>query len=251
MYTLNHCILNNNHNYNCLYCSGYSGYNIIGSFVIFILGSYALSQYTIPSYLKDSYSPIKWYVLYPGNAWTSLLYSIPPTPLIVKIPLMTLSISSFSLWANNSHFINFIDVTSIYWVVVTTTLYALPYSKYSHIILWFVNSSSIIFIIFSINTGYYNDILLYYDYNIIPLTATINIICSLILYSYYADNLIFNIAAFFIITGYLFKLKDIYYNTFWGTSVFHVFTAIGIHILIYMNKKCTKNKSKKVNLLFL
>ena len=229
------------------------GPDLVSSIIIFFVGSYSLSQHTIPSYLKESYTPIKWYIKHPANAWSSLLFSIPKTPLIMKLPLMTLSIASFSLWANSTLSVNFIDVTSIYWVIITTTIYSLPYCKNGNKIIWVINSTSSIFIASSIYTGFYKDILVYYNDNIVPFTGAINIICCIILYSYYLDNKSFNIAAFFVICGYICKLQTIYYNAYWGTSVFHVFTAIGIHILLYMDKHITKdnkiivNKFKKKN----
>lgn len=218
------------------------GPDLVSSMIIFFVGSYSLSQHTIPSYLKESYTPIKWYVKYPANAWSSILFFIPKTPLIMKLPLMTLSIASFSLWANSTLYVNFIDVTSIYWVIINTTIYSLPYCKNGNKIIWIINSTSSIFIASSIYTGFYKDILVYYNDNIVPFTGAINIVCCIILYSYYLDNKSFNIAAFFVICGYICKLQTINYNAYWGTSVFHVFTAIGIHILIYMDKHITTDK---------
>lgn len=205
---------------NYIYCYGP---NLASSILFFFIGSYALSQHTIPSRVKDSYTPINWYIQHPENAWSSLLYSIPHTPLLMKFPLMTLSITSFSLWANSSTIVNFIDVTSIYWVTINTSLYALPNAGNNHKIIWFINASSTIFIASSIYTGFYNDVLIYYSDNIVPLTGAINITCCIILYAYYLHHKSFNIAAFFIICGYICKLQTIYYNAYWGTSVFHIF----------------------------
>lgn len=246
MNTSNNIILKNNifspiRNYTLKY-----GPNLVYSVIVFFVGSYTLSQHTIPSHVKESYTPIKWYIRHPENAWSSLLYSIPNTPLLMKFPLMTLSISSFSLWANSTLHVNFIDVTSIYWVIINTTLYSLPYCKNSSKIIWVINSTSSIFIASSIYTGLYKDILVYYNNNIVPFTGAFNAICCIILYSYYLDNKTFNIAAFFVICGYICKLQTIYYNAYWGTSVFHIFTAIGIHILVYMEKPI-HNKIKKSN----
>jgi len=213
--------------------------NLLCSTFIFLVGSYLLSQNTIPSHLKESY--LHWYIVHPCNAWSSVLYALPRTPIVMKIPLMTLAISSFSLWSNTQPYINFIDVTSIYWVIITTSLYSLPYSKHKIKVIWVINSSTALFIGTSIYSGIYNPILLYYDENIVPFTGAVNIVCGIVLYSYYLDNLYFNIGSFFIICGYICKLQTIYYDVYWGTAVFHIFTAIGIHILVYMDKPQLKN----------
>ena len=166
----------------------------VGSSIVFCIGAYFLSQNTIPSHLEESYSITKWYILHPENAWSSLLYALPRTPIIMKIPLMSLAISSFSLWSNAQPYINFVDVTNIYWVVITTSLYSLPYSKHKDKVIWVVHSSTTLFIGSSIYSGLYNNILTYYDVNIVPFTGIINIICGIFLYSYYLDNVYFNIS---------------------------------------------------------
>ena len=215
----------------------------VGSSIVFLIGAYFLSQNTIPSHLKESYNITKWYILHPENAWSSVLYALPRTPTIMKIPLMSLAISSFSLWSNAQPYINFADVTNIYWVVITTSLYSLPYSKHKEKVIWVVHSSTTLFIVSSIYSGLYNNILTYYNANIVPFTGIINIICGIFLYSYYLDNVYFNISSLFIVCGYVCKLQTIYYQAYWGTSVFHIFTAIGIHILVHMNKPQIKNSS--------
>jgi hypothetical protein len=107
--------------------------------------------------------------------------------------------------------------------------------------MWVINLSTTLFIGTSIYSGLYNQILLYYDENLIPFIGTVNIVCGIFLYSYYLDNLYFNIGGFFIICGYICKLQNIHYDVYWGTAVFHIFTAIGIHILVYMDKPQLKN----------
>jgi hypothetical protein len=214
---------------------------LVGSTVIFFVGSYTLSQNTIPSHLKESYSPIQWYILNPENAWSSILYALPRAPMIMKLPLITLSIASFSLWSNSEPYINFIDVTSIYWVIITTSIYTLPYSKHKEKVIWVINSFASLFIGTSIYSGFDKDILIYYNDNLIPFTGAVNIVCCIILYSYYLDNIQFNTSVFFIVCGYICKLQTIYHGDYWGTSVFHIFTAIGIHILVYIDKPQLKN----------
>lgn len=217
------------------------------SIFILLVGSYLLSQLNIPSSLQKTYCITKWYILHPANAWSSVLYAIPKTPMMIKIPLVTLAISSFSLWSNTQPYINFIDVTSIYWVVITTSLYTLPYSKHNYKVIWFINSSTILFISSSIYFDLYHQILLYYDENIIIVTGVVTIVCGIVLSSYYLDNAYFNIGTFFILFGYICKLQTIYYDKYWGTSIFHICTAIGIHFLIYMDKPQLKNVSSNEN----
>jgi len=222
------------------------GPDLVGSTIIFFIGSYTVSQNTIPSYIKDSYSPIKWYIIHPENAWTSILYALPKTPLLMKLPLMTLAIASFGLWANSTSSINFIDVTSIYWVILTTTIYSMPYAKHKTKIIWLLNSGTTLFIGSSIYNGYHVKILDYYNENIVPFTGMVNVLCCVLLYPYYLNNINYNIGIFCVICGYICKLQTIYHDAYWGTSVFHVLTALGIHILLYMEKPSLKFTDKNV-----
>jgi len=215
--------------------------NLTCSIIFFLVGSYVLSQIDIPSYNKDTFTLTRWYIDHPLNAWSSMLYALPNVPMVMKIPLITLSISSFSLWSNTQPYINFIDVTSIYWVIVSTSLYSLPYSKHNEKVLWVLHLSTITFIGLSIYSGFYREILLYYDINIVPFTGAIHIICGITLYCHYLDNLYFNISSFIITCGYICKLQNIYYHMYLGTLLFHLFTAVGIYILMYMDKPQLKN----------
>ena len=209
-------------------------YDLAKTLIVFFIGSYMLSQFHVVPI--EQYNLVRWYILHKANAWTSILYALPNRHLLVKIPLVTLSIASFSLWANSRVYIQFIDVTSIYWVIVTVSLYIMPYSIYNHYVIGLVNSAVVTFIGTSIYYGYHEQIVIYYNENLIVLTGSINTVCLLFINSVYLDNAKFNISILFIICGYVFKLLNIYYNIYWGTAIFHTFTAIGIHILLCIDK---------------
>ena len=79
---------------------------MVGSLLFFIIGSYLIT------YQVFSDKPYI-FITSPANAISSVSYAIVDAPLPVKIPMMVLSIASYSLWSNSITTINFVDVTSI------------------------------------------------------------------------------------------------------------------------------------------
>jgi hypothetical protein len=199
--------------------------NAVGSFLTFILGAYLISQ--------DFRSPfLPWIIESPANAWSSALYAIPDAPLPIKVPLLVLSIVSFGLWSNQTIAINFIDVTSIYWVIVLVSASILPAAKHKTLALASINGIFSTFITTTLCLGHEGQILDYYHDNLIPITGTIMVISTINTAAYYGHVRVYWVGAGMIITGFGLKLLAIYCGQYWGTCLFHTSTAGGIAILL-------------------
>lgn len=197
----------------------------IASFLIFILGAYLVSQ--------DFRSPFQpWTISSPANAWSSALYAFPIAPLPIKIPLMILSIVSFGLWSNQSVAINFVDVTSIYWVIILVSTGILPAARHRNLALMSINGLFTTFITTTLCLGYDDTILNYYHSNLVPITGTIMVISTINTAAYYGHIRVYLLGAGMIVTGFGFKLLTIYYGQDWGTCLFHTSTAGGIAVLL-------------------
>ena len=204
----------------------YSRYNdAIGSFIAFILGAYLISQ--------DFRSPFQpWLISSPANAWSSALYAFPVAPLPVKIPLLVLSIASFGLWSNQTFSVNFVDVTSIYWIIMLVSTNILPEAKNKTLALASINGLVGSFITTTLCLGREHVIIEYYHDNLIPITGTIMVISTINTAAYYGHVRVYWLGAGMIITGFGLKLLAIYCGQHWGTCLFHISTAGGIAVLL-------------------
>lgn len=202
------------------------GYNdTLGSLIIFILGAYLISQ--------DFRSPFqRWIVSSPANAWSSALYALPIAPLQIKVPLLVLSIVSFGLWSNQTVAINFVDVTSIYWVIILVSTSILPAAKHRNLALMSINGLFSTFITTTLCLGYEDTVLDYYRANLVPLTGTIMVVSTINTTAYYGHVRVYLLGAGMIVTGFGFKLLTIYCGQEWGTCIFHTSTAGGIAVLL-------------------
>jgi hypothetical protein len=199
--------------------------NASWSFLTFILGAYLISQ--------DFRSPLqRWTINYPANAWSSALYAFPIAPLSIKIPLLILSIVSFGLWSNETVAINYVDVTSIYWVIILVSTGILPGARHRNIALMSINGLFAAFITTTLCLGYEGDVLNYYHANLVPITGTIMVISTINTAAYYAHVRVYLLGAGMIVTGFGFKLLTIYCGQEWGTCIFHTSTAGGIAVLL-------------------
>jgi hypothetical protein len=202
--------------------------NLGCSLIFFFIGSYFVSnQKSITNLIID----------YPQNAWSSILYSLPKAELPVKIPLLTLSIISFSNWANSNNLIKFIDITNIFWVIITVTTSCLPNAKYKNYVIIFVDS---VFIIYISNIVYFDYELLvlnYYQENIVILSSIITVISTISMTSYYLNKPLFIFGIISIFMGFICKLIGIYNYKYWATCIFHTLTAIGISLLLQLQEQ--------------
>ena len=199
--------------------------NVIWSFLTFILGAYLISQ--------NFNSPLeRWTISSPANAWSSALYAFPVAPLPIKIPLLVLSIVSFGLWSNENTAINFVDVTSIFWVIILVSTSILPAAKHRNLVLMSVNGLFVSFITTTLCLGHEGTILNYYQANLVPITGTIMVISTINTAAYYGHVRVYLLGAGMIVTGFGFKLLTIYAGQYWGTCLFHTSTAGGIAVLL-------------------
>ena len=191
------------------------------SFGVCMIGSYFASR------------PINyvWAIQNQANAWSSVCYALPLAPLSTKGPLVILSVASFGLWANPTDIINFIDVTCIFWVIVVVSLSLLPDAQNKWFVIYFVDMGFVLYMSLAIYYDYSNTVLEYYRMNLIPITGTITVINTFVLGSYYIRYKYFLLGTFMILVGFIFKLNTIYYEFYWGTSIFHTLSAGGIAVL--------------------
>jgi hypothetical protein len=192
---------------------------------VFIIGSYLLSQ----DFRNPTHS---WTIQYPANAWSSALYALPNAPISIKVPLLTLSIASFGLWANQTTAINFVDVTSIFWVIIVVAIYILPGAAHKHKTIMFLNSAFLSAMFTTLYLGHDAAVLEYYHNNIVPITATIMVLSTANTMSYYGTFRVYMLGSGLIVVGFGFKLITIYMGKYWGTCIFHTTTAAGIAVLL-------------------
>jgi len=199
--------------------------NILGSLLLFIIGAYLISQ--------DFRSPFQtWTIDNPANAWSSVLYALPIAPVPVKIPLVILSIVSFGHWSNPIVAIDFLDITSIYWIITIVSTYILPNAKHNNIAIIVVDGCFIIYIATVISLGYENIFLDYYKTNLTPISSIILITNTLHTSIYYGHRRLYLLGNSMIVVGFGLKLLTMYGHENWGTSLFHASTAGGIAILL-------------------
>jgi hypothetical protein len=193
------------------------------SLIVSIIGGYIASQ---PG--KNG----EWQIDYPANSWSSICYALPDAPLSIKGPLVTLSIVSFGLWANSTPIINFIDVTCIYWIIIIISLSILPSAENKWYMIYAVDTVFVVYISTAIYLDYADEIVHYYHLNLVPITGTIMILNMVTLGSYYARRKMYMVGSGLMVVGFACKLGTIYLGHYWGTSIFHTLTAIGIAVLL-------------------
>ena len=211
--------------------------NLFYSFSVFIIGSYLISHEIWPITWS-------WIIEHPANAWSSMCYAFPIAPLSIKIPLLTLSIASFGLWSNQIHerIINFVDVTCVLWVIVVVSLSVLPRSRYKWKVIYIVDACFVIYMALAIAHNDYEYLLTYYDENLVPVVGIILTISTAMVGSFYMTHTYFLVGGGAIMTGFACKIVTIYYGHYWGTSVFHTLTALGIACVL----ECKERKEPTV-----
>lgn len=193
------------------------------SLIVSIIGGYIASQ---PG------NNGAWHIDYPANSCSSICYALPDAPLSIKGPLVTLSIVSFGLWANSTPIINFIDVTCIYWIIIIISLSILPGAENKWYMIYAADTVFVVYISTVIYLDYADEIVHYYHLNLVPITGTIMVLNMVTLGSYHARRKAYMVGSGLMVLGFACKLGTIYLGHYWGTSIFHTLTAIGIAVLL-------------------
>ena len=225
--------------------------NVCASFV---------SSIIILSFYKTSLNSIG--ITSKFNAISSLTFAgcAVDGPVLIRLSLMVLSIASFCLWSESTMINNVIDVSSIYWVIINVTLHLVSKFNRNNSIIYILNGSAVLFIIFLITSNKSTKKCLdFYQNNLVPLTAVIYIYSGLILCSFYSRDKIFLKGIGVISGGFVLKLLSIYNQFYIGTGLFHILTAYGVDVLLLLYKPTTaagvillemeKNPINEVNML--
>ena len=197
-------------------------YNI--KHILYSLFFSAAASYTVYCLLAQQF-----YLQLNENSVSSFAYAMVDTHITMRMPLMVLSVASFNLWTHDNIPISFIDVTSIFWTILATTLYVIPNNRR---LLSVVNVGFVSFIVGAIVTGKAELIVAYYTEHLILLNALIYSLCTLITASIYGRDRNFLIGTFLTGFGYICKLLFIFKRQMWGTCAFHAISALGIHFLL-------------------
>jgi hypothetical protein len=131
--------------------------------------------------------------------------------------------------------VNFIDVTCIFWTIIIVTIALSPDVTNSNIVICGTNVLFIIYIITIICISYTELVLMYYEENLVIITGLIYFLCGINMSTFYIRNPTFVLGIGAISVGFICKLLMIYQDQYWGTSIFHIITAIGIGILLRLS----------------
>ena len=199
--------------------------NVCASILFFSIASYLVTYYAFSRTHKIILNN-------PANAISSVSYAIIDAPTTVKVPLLILSVASYSLWAESNPIINFIDVTCIFWTIVAVTIFILPNAVYSYNMIVILDITIMTLILLTICSGFTNTVLNYYQLNLVVLSGLIYGLSSIILFSLYGLNKTVVLGASIISFGFICKILAIFFHQYWGTCIFHIATALGIGILL-------------------
>ena len=172
-----------------------------------------------------------------ANAWSSVCYALVAAPPLVRIPLFVLSVMSFCLWAHSTTLNNYVDVSCIYWVIIAVTIHMLPSAPHNRVVMIFLDTAFILALLTMSFLHHSTDILNYYHSNLVPITGIIYSLCGIVICAFYMTNKTFIIGTGCISFGFICKLLTIFQGQYWGTSIFHTLSALGIHILLKMEKQ--------------
>jgi hypothetical protein len=200
---------------------------VVRRILLSVLGSYILL-----CIITGSPTPL---IEHQANAWSSITYALIDGPITVKIPLYILSVASFNLWAYSTPMVNFIDVTCIFWTIIIVTIALSPDVMNSNIVICGINVLFILYIITIICISYTERVLMYYEENLVIITGLIYFLCGINMSTFYIRNPTFVLGIGAISVGFICKLLMIYQHQYWGTSIFHIITAIGIGILLRLS----------------
>jgi hypothetical protein len=233
----NHLITNSNNYSNDLNYSKMKGSNFVNKQVIrrILLSLFlsVLGSYILLCIIKVTPTPS---INHHANAWSSITYAVIDGPITVRLPLYILSVASFNLWAHSTQIVNFIDVTCIFWTIIAVTIALSTDVTNSNKVIHGINILFILYIITIISISYTDLVLTYYEDNLVIITGLIYGLCGINMLSFYIKNPTFILGVGVISFGFICKLLTIYQGQYWGTSVFHTITAIGIGVLLRLTK---------------
>jgi len=172
-----------------------------------------------------------------SNAWSSVCYALVAAPPLVRIPLFVLSVVSFCLWAYSTPLVNFIDVSCIYWSIIAVTIQMLPGAPHRRIVLIYLDTAFIIVLLTMSFLHHSTEILNYYHVNLVEITGIIYSLCGIVSFSFYMTNQTFMIGIGCISFGFICKLLTLFEQQYWGTAIFHTLSAVGIQILLNLEKQ--------------
>jgi hypothetical protein len=181
------------------------------------------------SFAQSNYIPL---IAQKANSISSVSYALVDAPPLVRFPLFVLSVASVCLWAYPTTAVNFVDVSSIFWVIIAVTINIFPNAKHTNIVLGVFNLLFVVFLVTTIVLKYDTIVLTYYADNLVVLTALIYGLSGLKMSSFHATNPLFLQGMLCISFGFICKLMTIFQGQYWGTAVFHTMTALGTHILL-------------------
>jgi hypothetical protein len=178
------------------------------------------------------YGDVSLSMRHPANAISSFAYAAYQTDKGVQLPLFVLSVASFNLWSQDNSYINFVDVTSIFWTIVVVTLNTI---KDNRLVIYAVDGFFILYIAVVFGTGAQERVVAYYSENLIPLNAIIYLLCAVVGASLHRGSKHYLIGSLCITTGFACKLLTILANQYWGTCLFHLLSAAGIGRMLQIN----------------
>lgn len=182
--------------------------------------------------------PENWYVSSAFNTWTSIAYMLPVpyTHITMKIPLISLAVSSFCLWSDSGGITRFIDVTSIHWVVVSVMLQK-TISQRRYTMNHFVNVLVMAFIVYYIASDTYRSILSFYNDHIIFTVGAVTAFNILITFNSHGARPNLMVGCVACLLGFWCKFRDLLHGDWWGTGVFHLLTATSVAIVLLPTKQ--------------
>lgn len=181
--------------------------------------------------------PHDWYISSEFNTWSSMAYML-PVPFVsipMKLPLISLAVSSFCLWSDSGSLCRFIDVTSIHWVIISVMIQKTT-SPYRYNTGHVVNLVFVGFIGYFIEISQYVPIVQFYSTYMtytIGLVTAINMCMTFNTFGF-RRNIIVGSGICFL--GFWCKFRDIDHGDPWGTGMFHILTAFGIAIVLLPTK---------------
>ena len=169
----------------------------------------------------DMTNPDEWYVSNAFNAWTSTSYmiAVPFTHIAMKIPLFSLTVSSFCLWSDPGALCRFIDVTSIHWVILGVMLQKTT-SSYRYITHHILNVMFCAFIAYHIITGGYHEILLFYNDHITFTVGAVTWLNMMMTFNEYGFRPNILIGSMLGLLGFWCKFRDIFMGIRGGRGFF-------------------------------
>ena len=187
--------------------------------------------------------PNDWYISNAFNAWTSIVYmiAVPFTHTTMKLPLVSLAVSSFCLWSDSGGICRFIDVTSIHWVIVSVMLQKTPSSRRyttNHIL----NVVALVFMVYYVSCDTYRDILSFYGDHLTFTVGSVTAFNILITFNSHGPRPNLIVGCMTCLFGFWCKFRYLLHGDWWGTGVFHLLTAIGIAIVLLPTKQLNGNK---------